>query len=85
MNDDKMKYLYVTNNIVEAIHSKLNKHLAKSSTSILNFINAISNILNNDSLKDIIVKLYDFKKKSLILIIKEENLNYKLKWILKKK
>ena len=41
--------IYLTNNIVETIHGKLNYYLPKHITNPFNFINSINNVLLNDT------------------------------------
>ena len=53
-NENKKTYLdkfYITNNIAESLHGKINYYLPKSSTTPEMFIISMKKILINDSLK----------------------------------
>ena len=73
--------MYLTNNIIESIHSKINNYLQKHKTTVYNFIKALENIIFNDSIKYNNLHRTDYKTKSLILLIEKENLNKELRWI----
>ena len=73
--------MYLTNNIVESLHSKLNFYLPKHKTNKYNFIYAIQNIIFNDSIKLSNICRFDYKTKALILLIEKEKLNDACKWI----
>jgi hypothetical protein len=79
---NKIKMIYLTNNIVESINSKLSYYLPKRITNEYNFIKSINNILINDAIdNDNKNKIYDFKTQSLLLLIEKEGINKKFKWI----
>ena len=73
--------MYLTNNIIESIHSKLNFYLPKHKTTIYNFINTLESIILNDKIKISNNNRFDYKSRALILLIQKENLNKDLKWI----
>ena len=74
--------IYLTNNIVESINSKLSYYLSKRITNKYNFIKSINNILINDAIDNNNKnKRYDFKTQSQLLLIEKEGINKKFKWI----
>ena len=64
-----MDKLYVTNNIIESLHSKLNYYLPRHVANQYNFINVIKNILINDSIINTSIIRKDIKTKTLLYII----------------
>ena len=76
-----MDKLYVTNNIIESLHSKLNYYLPRHVANQYNFINVIKNILINDSIINTSIIRKDIKTKTLLYIIDKEKLNTNFKWI----
>ena len=80
-NKKYLDKIYLTNNIVESIHGKLNYYLPKHITNSFNFINAINNIFVNDVLNNNNIIRHDFKTKALLLLIENENINNNFKWI----
>ena len=76
-----MEKLYLTNNIIESLHAKLNYFLPRHVTNQYNFVNSMNNILINDSIINSQIKRKDFKTKSLIMIVEKEKLNENFKWI----
>ena len=74
-NDSALKKLYLTNNILESLHSKISNNLSGSIPSKYNFIKCMKIILINDIIKHDNYKRYDFITKSIILLIEKENLN----------
>ena len=80
-NDPVLNRLYLTNNIIESIHQKLNSKLNNQPSNKLTFINALKNIFINDIIKNDTVKRYDFITKSLINLIEKEDLLNNIKWI----
>ena len=75
---DKM---YLTNNIIESLHSKINSYLPKHKTTVYNFIKSLENVIFNDTIKNNSVKRYDFKTRSLLILIDKENLNNNVHWV----
>ena len=57
-----MEKLYLTNNIIESLHAKLNYFLPRHVTNQQNFVNSMNNILINDSIINSQIKRKDFKK-----------------------
>ena len=49
-NKKAMEKLYLTNNIIESLHAKLNYFLPIYVTNQYNFVNSMNNILINDSI-----------------------------------
>ena len=80
-NDPVLNRLYLTNNIIESIHQKLNSKLNNQPSNKLAFINSLKNIFINDIIKNDTVKRYDFITKSLINLIEKEELENYIKWI----
>ena len=80
-NKNLIDRMYLTNNIVESLHSKINLYLPKHKSTKYNFINTLENIIFNDSFKIENLKRFDFKTKALMLLIEKENLNTDIKWI----
>ena len=78
---DYLNKLYLTNNIIECLNSKINKFTGKYIPSKINFISSMKNIILNDTIKYDNYKRYDHISKSLILLIEKENLNNDYKWI----
>ena len=76
-----MDKLYVTNNIIESLHSKLNYYLPRHVANQYNFINVIKNILINDNIINTSIIRKDIKTKTLLYIIDKEKLNTNFKWI----
>ena len=73
--------IYLTNNIIESLHSKINSYLPKHKTTVYNFIKSLENVIFNDTIKNISVKRYDFKTRSLLILIDKENLNNNVHWV----
>jgi len=65
-NKQAFEKLYMTNNIIESFHSKINFNIPKSIPNKINFINSIKNIFNNDIIKHKIYKRYDYITKALL-------------------
>ena len=80
-NKKALDKLYVTNNIIESLHSKLNYYLPRHVANQYNFINVIKNILINDSIINTSIIRKDIKTKTLLYIIDKEKLNTNFKWI----
>ena len=81
-NEDLNKYLerlYITNNISESLHGKINFYLPKHLATALNLIDAIKKVLLDDKIKIESIKRYDIKTRAIILIIDELNLNNEFK------
>ena len=74
-NDAALKKLYLTNNILESLHSKINYNLPHSIPNKYNFIKCMKYILLNDLIKNDNYKRYDFVTKSFLLLIENEKLN----------
>ena len=55
-DDSKIQKLYLTNNIIEALHAKINYNLLKRSTTIYDFVNAMIKIFLDDTIKITILK-----------------------------
>ena len=77
-----MSKIYLTNNIVESVNSRINSYLPKHKYNKLNFIsNCIENIIYHDSIKNNDAIRHDYKTKALIVIIEKENMNKEPKQI----
>lgn len=76
-----MNTLYLTNNIVESIHGKLDFYLPKKITDPRSFIRSLNNIFINDAINNDNIIRYDYKSQSIINLIENENLNNDYKWI----
>jgi glutamyl/glutaminyl-tRNA synthetase len=76
-----LEKFHITNNIAEALHSRINYYLPKSSTSPENFCVSLRKVFINDKIKTNELKRKDIKTKALIAIIESLNLNEKPKWI----
>ena len=63
-NDAALNKLYLTNNILESLHSKINNNLPHSIPNKYNFIKCMKYILLNDLIKNDNYKRYDFVAKS---------------------
>ena len=77
-NKDKVNYLknlYLTNNIEESIHSKINYNLPKKNTTNSDFIFTVENIFINEQFKNKKLILYDYVSQTLLPII--DDLNFK--------
>ena len=61
--------MYLTNNSVEFIHCKIDLYLSKHKTNEYSFINALQNIIFNDSININNLARYDYKTKTLLIII----------------
>jgi len=73
--------MYITNNIVEFIYSRINYYLPKHKYNKHNFIKCIENIIYHDSIKNNDVIRHDYKTKGLLVIIEKEKINKDPKWI----
>ena len=80
-NNIYMNKLYLTNNIVESIHGKLNYFLPKKITNPRSFIICLNNIFINDAINNDTFIRYDYKSQSIVMLIEKENLNNEYKWI----
>ena len=76
-----LKKLYLTNNIEESMHSKINFYLGKKSTTNNMFINAVQNIFTSDELKKENLIRYDYVTQTLIALIETLKFNDSLRWI----
>ena len=76
-----LKKLYLTNNIEESMHSKINYYLDKKSTTNNMFINAVEKIFDSDDLKKENLIRYDYVTQTMIALIENLNINDDLKWI----
>ena len=77
-NKDKVNYLknlYLTNNIEESIHSKINYNLPKKNTTNSDFIFTVENIFINEQFKNKKFIRYDYVSQTLLPII--DDLNFK--------
>ena len=80
--DDKyLDKFYITNNISESLHAKLNFYLPKNVTNSEMFSLSLTKVLIDDTIKKDCIKRYDFKTRALIKIIEKFNLNENPKWI----
>ena len=70
-----MEKLYLTNNISESLHSKINFYLPKYSTSFQNFSESMIKVFLDDTIKIESIKRYDIKNRVIISIIEDFSLN----------
>ena len=80
-NNRSIEKLYLTNNICESINSKINFYLPKRVTSNYDFVNTLSKVFINNTFDNKTIKRHDYITRTLIKIIQDEKLNYKLNWI----
>ena len=80
-DENKLEKLYFTNNIIEAIHGKINFYLPKRATKIYDFVNAMTKLFLDDSINNTKIKRYDYISKSLLLLMENENFNSNFNWI----
>ena len=64
-NENKLDKLYLTNNIIEQIHSRINSYMPKHSINNFDFINIMKNIFINDSINNKDIIRYDYKTRAL--------------------
>ena len=76
-----LKKLYLTNNIEEIMHSKINFYLGKKSTTNNMFINAVQIILTSEESKKENLIRYDYVTQNLIALIETLKINDSLRWI----
>ena len=70
-----MGKIYITNNIVESINSKINFYLPKKVTSNIDFVKTLINLIVNSKFNNNEGKRKDFITRSIIVIINKFNLN----------
>ena len=63
-----LKYLFITNNIIESFHGKIAKYLPKGKTTSKTFISAMTKILKDCDLEKNNIKRHDYKTQTLINI-----------------
>ena len=63
-----LKYLFITNNIIESFHGKIAKYLTKGKTTSKTFISAMTKILKDCDLEKNNIKRHDYKTQTLINI-----------------
>ena len=80
-NKKYLDKLYLTNNICEAINSRINYYLPKRSANNADFVETLNKFLINHEFKENDIIRHDFVTPSLIYLIEEKNLNNNLKWI----
>ena len=73
--------MYITNNIVESINSKINFYLPKKVTSNIDFVKSLTNLIVKSKFNNNEGKRKDFITRSIIVIINKFNLNTNPKWI----
>jgi hypothetical protein len=70
-----MGKIYITNNIVESINSKINFYLPKKVTSNIDFVKSLTNLIVKSKFNNNEGKRKDFITRSIIVIINKFNLN----------
>lgn len=80
-NEDGLKYIFITNNIIESFHAKLSKNLPKGKTTEKTFILAMIKILNDKNLNKIDIKRHDYQTRALIKFANLFNESEKFEWI----
>ena len=83
-NENNQKILnnfFLTNNICEALHSKINYYIPKRATNAKDFITSLKKIFIYNLIKGQEIIRKDFKSKAIMLLIKDLDLNNQFKWI----
>ena len=80
-NEEGLKYIFITNNIIESFHAKLAKNLPKSKTTEKTFILAMIKILNDTNLNKIDIKRHDYQTRAIIKFADTFNISEKFEWI----
>ena len=80
-NSNIINHIFLTNNISESLHSKINYYIPRSKMTSFVFINAIKNILFKNELKTNIIKRRDYISKTLIKFAKDITDSKHFKWI----
>ena len=79
-NEIGLKFLFITNNIIESFHGKIEKYLPKGKTTSKGFILSMSKILKEYELPKICIKRHDYKTRTLINIANDYNEGKKFRW-----
>ena len=74
-----LKYLFITNNIIESFHGKIAKYIPKGKTSKI-FVSSMTKILKDTELDKNNIKRHDFKMWTLINIAKNYKEPKDFKW-----
>ena len=61
-----LKYIFITNNIIESFHGKIVKYMPKGKTTSKTFVTSITKILKDTELDKNSIKRHDFKTQTLI-------------------
>ena len=80
-NSKILNHIFLTNNISESLHSKINYYIPRSKMTSFVFINAIKNFLFKNELKTNIIKRRDYISKTLIKFAKDITDSKDFKWI----
>ena len=75
-----LKYLFITNNIIESFHGKIAKYLTKGKTTSKTFISAMTKILKDCDLEKNNIKRHDYKTQTLINIANNYKETKDFKW-----
>ena len=78
--NNNLNFLFITNNIIESFHQKMNMYLPKGKTTEKSFILAMVNIFKDIELMKNELKRHDFKTRDLITIATKFNKENKFKW-----
>ena len=80
-NKNKLKYIFITNNIIESFHGKIERYLSKGPTTIKGFLISMNKILKDGKLEKHEIIRHDFKTQTLISISNKFNESKEVKWI----
>lgn len=80
-NKNKLKYIFISNNIIESFHGKIERYLPKGATTIKVFLISMNKILKDIKLEKHEVIRHDIKAQTLILIANKFNESKEVKWI----
>ena len=72
--------MFITNNIIESFHGKINKYIPKGKTTSKGFVLSMNNILKDSNLLKKDIKRDDFKTRTLLEISYKYNNKEAFKW-----
>ena len=72
-NSKNLENIFITNNIIESFHAKINNYLPKGLITSKSFYISIINILKDSVLNKNAIKRHEYKTKTLINISKSYN------------
>jgi len=80
-NKNKLKYIFINNNIIESFHGKIERYLPKGPTTIKEFFISMNKILKDSKLEKHEIIRHDKKTQTLISIANKFNKSKEVKWI----